>query len=598
MKTSKKSFTTKSLVALISVVVLTGLIVTGSLAAAPWAVDVSDLPYSVGSGWQYLDDDVTIEPAGVNNFNGGYIEVDINDAASTDELQLLGEGDLTVDGTSVLWQHDEIGVIDATRNGQGGQPLRINFFSSSLPNADFEIGMTGWISDTNYSGVNGEAWVQRTTGDSDPAIDDHDGITQEATIQSDTVYDGSSALKLNISGTVGEGYGTAHGPELTSAAPFTAAAGDIISLNWNAQHGGDDYDVYAFVDNSNDPAGYQLLFYEAGQTTNGWKTSRATLDHGGSSLELRFLAGTYDRSGGKYVGATLYLDGIQIASASTVYSSTVMEAIFEQIQYQNTSGELEPTKLYDINFQDFVGATGQTSAVQIISELNKATTAALMSSQNPVIEGRPVTFVATVSSAEGTPTGVVAFYDGDDIMATRTLTNGQASYTPAYSLFKGIHYITAKYQGDDENSFNPSTSPVLEQEIVRGTDLEVSKTLDIAYPGVVFTIVVNNNDCPCCIPADGAVVSDVMHSSLRDVTWTCVTSGGASCTPSGTGNISDTLGSFPTGGVVTYTVNAMATEDFTNTVEVIPAAFYYDAIPANNTASVSGYYVRMPLVFR
>ncbi|MFF2007639.1 Ig-like domain repeat protein [Streptomyces sp. NPDC058195] len=63
--------------------------------------------------------------------------------------------------------------------------------------------------------------------------------------------------------------------------------------------------------------------------------------------------------------------------------------------------------------------------------------------------GEPVVLTAQVTCTAGTPTGEVAFYDGDTQIGTATLdAEGTATLTTA-DLALGAHQITAHYQGDD-----------------------------------------------------------------------------------------------------------------------------------------------------
>ncbi len=242
---------------------------------------------------------------------------------------------------------------------------------------------------------------------------------------------------------------------------------------------------------------------------------------------------------------------------------------------------------------------GSATSTNGFTYLKVNTASVVVSSKNPSLEGQTVTFNTTVSAVapgSGAPPGTVTFYDGDVALGTSTLVGGQASFMPRYQLAVGAHNITAVYGGD--MNYNGSTSPVLIQVVNHGTDLEIAKSVQFGPSGsVTFTIVVLNNDCPCCVPADGAVVSDTMPSNLTDVTWTCMASGGTTCpASSGTGNINATLTSFPTGGVVTYTVHATAHGNFKNTAEIIPPAYYADAVPGNNSSSTTGNYIYLPRI--
>jgi hypothetical protein len=87
----------------------------------------------------------------------------------------------------------------------------------------------------------------------------------------------------------------------------------------------------------------------------------------------------------------------------------------------------------------------------------------LASSGNPVTAGTPVTFTVTVTAPTGTPTGVVAFYDGITFLGTATLdANGVATFAIS-TLAVGDHSITAFYNGDVADG--TSTSNVFTQTI-------------------------------------------------------------------------------------------------------------------------------------
>ena len=110
---------------------------------------------------------------------------------------------------------------------------------------------------------------------------------------------------------------------------------------------------------------------------------------------------------------------------------------------------------------DFV--TDQSPTVSYT--VNRATTTtAVSSSKNPADEGESVTFTAVVAVAngQGTPTGTVAFRDGDATLATVPLS-GNGSATTSSSFTAGQHNITAQYSGD--SNFAGSTSAVLEQQV-------------------------------------------------------------------------------------------------------------------------------------
>jgi hypothetical protein len=112
-------------------------------------------------------------------------------------------------------------------------------------------------------------------------------------------------------------------------------------------------------------------------------------------------------------------------------------------------------------FVDFISIYLQPQAVG-----TTPTTTALASSPNPSTYGQLVTFTAAVTSASGTPTGTVIFYDGSTAIGSATLVSGSASLKTS-ALATGSHSITAAYQGS--STFAPSASSPLIQTVTPAT---------------------------------------------------------------------------------------------------------------------------------
>ena len=94
----------------------------------------------------------------------------------------------------------------------------------------------------------------------------------------------------------------------------------------------------------------------------------------------------------------------------------------------------------------------------------KGSTTAVASSLNPSLAGQSVTFTATVTStAGGTPTGTVTFFDGTTSLGTGGLNaSGVATYATT-ALASGSRSITANYGGDA--NYAASTSSLLGQTV-------------------------------------------------------------------------------------------------------------------------------------
>jgi len=214
-------------------------------------------------------------------------------------------------------------------------------FAQQMPNGNFEYGNTnGWSIYNGYYPIGG---------------DSGSGISTGASVTSSDKSEGMYALKLIISGS-SNACGTAHGPLATSPS-VNVVAGERIALDWKANDGGDDYDVYAWIVRVSDGAMTQVL-YERGDS-KPWTTAAFNSPYTGA-VQFRFLCGTQDATCGTVVGAVMYIDNIRlmapdapVATAATSYTATSFVANW-------TYNNLSPITHYlldvstDPNFGSFV----------------------------------------------------------------------------------------------------------------------------------------------------------------------------------------------------------------------------------------------------
>ncbi len=104
------------------------------------------------------------------------------------------------------------------------------------------------------------------------------------------------------------------------------------------------------------------------------------------------------------------------------------------------------------------------------------TNTTLTSSTNPSVQGKSVTFTATVTpqSGSGTPTGTVTFQNGATVLGKKPLTSGTVTFV-TQALPPGSDSITAVYGGS--STFTGSTSSPVSQFVEAATTTAVTSSL-------------------------------------------------------------------------------------------------------------------------
>ena len=105
------------------------------------------------------------------------------------------------------------------------------------------------------------------------------------------------------------------------------------------------------------------------------------------------------------------------------------------------------------------------------------TTTTVTSSLNPSTFGQSVIFTATVTSAGGTPTGTVEFFDGATSLGTGTLNASGVATLTTSSLTVGTHTITAQYGGASSactGTFGTSSGALAGGQVVNKANSMVS----------------------------------------------------------------------------------------------------------------------------
>jgi uncharacterized repeat protein (TIGR01451 family) len=134
--------------------------------------------------------------------------------------------------------------------------------------------------------------------------------------------------------------------------------------------------------------------------------------------------------------------------------------------------------------------------------------------------------------------------------------------------------------------------------VVQEADLLVTENVLRVANAITYTIVAQSLGPDA---ANGAVVSSTFPAEVVSITWECVGSGGAACgASSGTAFLPPAINPFPSGGVVTYTVQGTLglADSGNNVVTLTPPSGVVDPNLLNNQAEYRIYRYVLPLVFK
>ena len=155
--------------------------------------------------------------------------------------------------------------------------------------------------------------------------------------------------------------------------------------------------------------------------------------------------------------------------------------------------------------------------------------------------------------------------------ATGTLSNTATVMLPA---------VNDPVPGNNSATVTDTLTPQADLAITK-TD---GKAAVLQGEPVTYTIVATNAGPS---DANGAMVADLVPSTLTGAAWTCGGAGGGTCAASGSGNINDAV-NLPVGGSVTYTLSGTVSASAVsvrNTATITAPAGISDLQTANNAAT-------------
>ena len=149
-----------------------------------------------------------------------------------------------------------------------------------------------------------------------PGTDDSSRPADFGNIENDsqtgfTVEDGIMKLDTGSMTSV-YGWDIVHGPYIISDRAKAIKAGEKVFFDWKASGTNDAFDVFAYLLNV-DTGATQILLDSTQQNagSTNWATVETTVQADGN-YKYVFINGTYDATGGKLLGAEMYIDNIYI----------------------------------------------------------------------------------------------------------------------------------------------------------------------------------------------------------------------------------------------------------------------------------------------
>ena len=286
-------------------------------------------------------------------------------------------------------------------------------------------------------------WTSASTGAAAPTVAagtlGPDGATSATTLTYPVTTGGNtSGLQLTATGTFGSQQMAVSFWALSSSSTvLTVNLADGASANTQTTTENTSATWQRFVVPFTMPTGAGANAIVSIQAVN---EAAGTVSIYGAQLEQAAAAGVYVMTTGASAAGT---GGIATYTTATLLG-----------------GNHPVTGLYsgDTNYMGNTGALNSPLTVGVGSA-----TAVVASSLSPSNYGVSVTFTATVTGPNATPTGTITFLDGAKTIGTGTLDGSGKATMSISSLVVGDHPITVNYGGD--SNFNAVTSSPITQTV-------------------------------------------------------------------------------------------------------------------------------------
>jgi VCBS repeat-containing protein len=188
----------------------------------------------------------------------------------------------------------------------------VTILANALGNGGFDAGFDGWTINLQTSGTSSTVFSSATIDRTGTPIEGDDAVAV-----------------LTFAAWVPDPYDTGYGPSITSEI-FEGNAGDVFSFIYQLNSGGDQAIGSAYLRDEYGNIVETIFNYQtpfSGST--GVQTYTLTLEQSGSFM-LDFRVGSYDWTGGRYIGATLDIG----------FAGIIQNGVSEDAIYTIAAGEL------------------------------------------------------------------------------------------------------------------------------------------------------------------------------------------------------------------------------------------------------------------
>ena len=293
-----------------------GNLIGGSAGADDIALTVGDANVSISlanAGTGYAAGDVIIVPGNLIGGSAGTDDINVTVGDANISVSVTNAGSGYKVGEQITILGSQLGATDGVDNiVVNGNAANVSV--SATGGSGYTAGGTVTLNGSDLAAGAGNLAIK--TLKIPPGTDDSARPLSFGTLGDDnatgfSIENGYIKLDTGTMTSV-NGYDIVHGPYLVSSEAREIDAGDKVNFDWKASGTNDAFDIFAYIVDVNTGA-TEILLNEtqspAGSTN--WATVSHTVQTSGS-YKYVFINGTYDDTGGKLLGAEMFLDNIYI----------------------------------------------------------------------------------------------------------------------------------------------------------------------------------------------------------------------------------------------------------------------------------------------